>query len=399
MPNDSKLSPEVRRLGWVSFFTDVSSEMLYAITPIFLTTVLGASASVIGVIEGIAEATASILKGLSGWYSDRIRNRKWFILAGYTFSALAKPLIAMAGSWVFVLFARFLDRFGKGVRSSARDALIADVTPKELRGQAFGLHRAMDTAGALLGVAISLYIIQTYGNTGKLQILLRNLYWLAFIPAALGVLFIFFIREPKHATSAEPRKLKVSGKLGKRYWLIVVVASIGYLGFSSDAFLILKAKDIGLPLTHVLLAYLAYNACYSLSSYPIGRLSDKIRMEYLLCAGLLIYALVYWGIASVESRIAVILLFVVYGLYAAMTEGVIRALIANVVSADVKATALGIFNMITGLLALAASLLAGWLWDNVSSDAPFYLGAVFAAVAAFGFLLISLQRNRALSPL
>jgi len=161
----------------------------------------------------------------------------------------------------------------------------------------------------------------------------------------------------------------------------------------------LKAKDIGLSLTNVLLAYLAYNACYSLTSYPIGKISDKIRMEYLLSAGMLIYALVYWGIASVESRIAVLVLFIVYGLYAALTEGVIRALIANVVSADVKATALGIFNMITGLLALVASLLAGWLWDNVSSDAPFYLGAAFAAVAAIGFLLISLQRNRALSPL
>ncbi|MBL0062004.1 MAG: MFS transporter [bacterium] len=395
-----RLSPEVKRLGWVSFFTDISSEMLYAITPIFLTTVLGASAGVIGIIEGIAEATASILKGLSGWYSDRIRNRKGFVLAGYALSALAKPLIAIAGSWLFVLFARFLDRFGKGVRSSARDALIADVTPKELRGRAFGLHRAMDTAGALLGVAISLYIIQTYGDTGKLQILLRNLYWLAFIPAAIGVLFIFFIREPKFASSTAPRKLKLTGaKFGKRYWLIVTIASIGYLGFSSDAFLILKAKDIGLSLSNVLLAYLAYNACYTLASYPIGKLSDKIRMEYLLSAGLLIYAVVYWGMASVESRLAVIALFIVYGFYAAMTEGVIRALIANVVSADVKATALGIFNMITGLLALLASLMAGWLWDNVSSDAPFFLGAAFAAVAAVGFLLISLQRNRALSPL
>lgn len=400
MSNKPQLSPQVKRLGWVSFFTDVSSEMLYAITPIFLTTVLGASAGVIGIIEGIAEATASILKGLSGWYSDRIRNRKGFILAGYAFSALAKPLIAIAGSWVFVLFARFLDRFGKGVRSSARDALLADVTLKELRGRAFGLHRAMDTAGALLGVAISLFIIETYGATGKQQILLRNLYWLAFIPAIIGVLFIFFIREPKRDKTAEPHKLKLAdAKFGKRYWLIVAVASVGYLGFSSDAFLILKAKDIGLSLTNVLLAYLAYNACYSLTSYPIGKISDKIRMEYLLSAGMLIYALVYWGIASVESRIAVLVLFIVYGLYAALTEGVIRALIANVVSADVKATALGIFNMLTGLLALVASLLAGWLWDNVSSDAPFYLGAAFAAVAAIGFLLISLQRNRALSPL
>ncbi|NUO19307.1 MFS transporter [bacterium] len=392
--SENKLSPEVKRLGWVSFFTDVSSEMLYAVTPIFLSTVLGASAGIIGVIEGIAEATASVLKGLSGWYSDKIRNRKRFVFAGYALSAIAKPLIAVAGSWVFVLFARFLDRFGKGIRGSARDALIADVTPKELRGRAFGLHRAMDTAGAWLGVAISLWILHTYGGTGKLQILLRNLYWIAFVPALVGVLFIFFIREPKRREDVAPKEPAAPRtSLGKRYWLIVAAASIGYLGFSSDAFLILKAKDIGLSITNVLIAYLAYNACYTLASYPIGKLSDKMRMEYLLCAGLLIYAFVYWSMASADSRAAVFILFVVYGLYAALTEGVIRALIANVVGTDVKATALGIFSMITGVLALIASLLAGWLWDNVSSDAPFYLGAVFAFLSAVCFLILPLERR------
>ncbi len=388
----SRLSPDVKRLGWVSFFTDISSEMLYAITPIFLTTVLGASAGVIGVIEGIAEATASVLKGLSGWYSDRIRNRKRFILAGYACSALAKPLIAVAGSWMFVLFARFMDRFGKGIRSSSRDALIADITPKELRGRAFGLHRAMDTAGALLGVAISLYVIETYGGTGKIQILLRNLYWLAFIPAAVGVLFIFFVREPRRDTSPEPRKISLRGSsFGSRYWLIVIIASVGYVGFSSDAFLILKAKDIGLSLPSVLIAYLTYNACFTVAAFPIGKLSDKVRMEVLLAAGMFIYAVVYWGFAQADSRTAVITLFLVYGLYAALTEGVIRALIANVVSPDVKATALGLFSMITGLIALLASLLAGWLWDNISSDAPFFVGALFASISAAGFLLVSFR--------
>jgi MFS family permease len=184
--SEPRLPADVKRLGWVSFFTDISSEMLYAITPIFLTTVLGASAGIVGVIEGVAEATANVMKGLSGWYSDRIRNRKRFIFAGYLLSALAKPLIAMAGSWFFVLVARFLDRFGKGIRGSARDALIADVTPKEMRGRAFGLHRAMDTAGALIGVVISFVILQTLGDTGKQQILLRNLYWIAFFPCDPG---------------------------------------------------------------------------------------------------------------------------------------------------------------------------------------------------------------------
>ncbi|MCB9365856.1 MAG: MFS transporter [Calditrichaeota bacterium] len=387
----SRLPADVKRLGWVSFFTDISSEMLYAITPIFLTSVLGASAGIVGLIEGVAEATASILKGLSGWYSDRIRNRKRFILAGYSLSALAKPLIAMATGWLFVLVARFLDRFGKGIRSSARDALIADATPPELRGRAFGLHRAMDTAGALLGVAISLVLLQTLGESGKQQILLRNLYWIAFFPALIGVAFIFFVREPHAGGTA---KLITHGKkLGKHYWMIVAVAGVAYLGFSSDAFLILKAKDIGLTLPQVLLAYIAYNAVFTLAAYPVGKISDKLRKETLLAAGLGIYGAVYLGFAAAESRPLVFLLFACYGLYAALTEGVVRALIANVVAPDVKATALGLFSMVTGLLALAASLLAGWLWDAVSSDAPFLIGALMSLIAAAGFAVLTVQKR------
>jgi len=366
--------------------------MLYAVTPIFLTTVLGASAGVVGVIEGVAEATASVLKGLSGWYSDRIRNRKRFIFVGYFLSAIAKPLIAIASSWGFVLFARFLDRFGKGVRSSSRDALIADVTPKELRGRAFGLHRAMDTAGALTGVVITLFLLETLGDGGSQQMSLRSLYWIAFVPAILGVVLIFFVRESKSAGEQKPLSLR-GKKLGAHYWLIVGISGIAYLGLSSDAFLILKAKDIGLTLPQVLIGYIAFNAVYSLAAYPIGKLSDRIRMEYLLCAGLLIYAVVYYGFASAETRTVVFALFITYGLYAALTDGVVRALIANVVAADVKATALGLFSMITGLLALCASLLAGWLWDNISSDAPFYLGAILSLAAAFGFAALSLQRR------
>lgn len=373
--------------------------MLYAITPIFLTSVLGASAGVVGLIEGIAEATASILKGLSGWYSDRVRNRKMFILAGYSLSALAKPLIAIAGSWVFVLFARFIDRFGKGIRGSSRDALIADVTPNELRGRAFGLHRAMDTAGALLGVAISLFLIETLGQTGKQQIFLRNLYWLAFIPAVIGVFFIFFVREPQQDSGSSRKRITLRGaNLGKRYWTIVAVAGIGFLGLSSDAFLILKAKDIGLSLSQILIGYIAFNAVYSLTAYPIGKISDKIRMEFLLSVGLFIYAVVYFGFASAETRTTVFALFIFYGLYSALTDGVVRALIANVVGPDVKATALGLFSMITGLLALVASLLAGWLWDNVSSDAPFYLGGIFTLISALGFLIIGVSRHRNAQP-
>ncbi|MBK6909363.1 MAG: MFS transporter [bacterium] len=387
-----RLSPEVKRLGWVSFFTDVSSEMLYAVTPIFLTTVLGAGPGVVGVIEGVAEATASILKGLSGWYSDRIRRRRRFILVGYALSAFAKPLIALAGSWLFVLVARFLDRLGKGVRSSARDALIADVTPAALRGRAFGLHRAMDTAGALLGVAVTLLIMERFGGTGKPEILLRNLYWLAFLPALLGVLIIFFVREPRREQSASPGMAPTGRKpLGKSFWWIVGLASIAYLGFSSDAFLILKARDGGLTVTQVLIGYLLYNLSYTLAAWPVGKLADRLPKELLIAVGLFIYALVYFGFAALDSRWLVFALFAAYGLYAALTEGVFRALIANVVAPDVKATAIGLFSMITGMLALIASLAAGWLWENVSADTPFLLGAACAFIAASGFLFLRVK--------
>lgn len=370
--------------------------MLYAITPIFLTTVLGASASVVGLIEGVAESTASILKGLSGWYSDRIRNRKRFILAGYSLSALAKPLIAVAGSWLFVLFARFLDRLGKGIRSSSRDALIADVTAPEVRGHAYGYHRAMDTAGALLGVAISLYAINAYGDSGKQQILLRNLYWLAFIPALLGVIVIFFVREPRNENKRGGKSSKPLGELDRNYWKLVGAAALAYLGFSSNTFLILKARDSGMTLTQVLFAYLLYNICLAAAALPAGKLADRLRKELLIAAGLFVYAAVYFGFALAESRLEFMLLFVVYAFYSALTEGTFSALIANVVPPHVKATALGQFSMITGLLALAASLIAGWLWDNVSSDTPFYFGAVCAALAACAFLILSHRKPDAI---
>ncbi|MBK6767257.1 MAG: MFS transporter [bacterium] len=387
--SDKPLSPDVKRLGLISFFTDVSSEMLYAITPLFLTMVLGASASVVGVIEGLAEGTASLLKGVSGWYSDRIQNRKRFILLGYGLSALAKPLIALAAAWPLVLVARLLDRFGKGVRGSARDALIADLTPVELRGRAFGLHRALDTAGALTGVALSIILLQTFGD--KDQQALRNLYWIAFIPALVGVLLILLVREPVRELASSFRHQTTRDALGNRYWAIVVVAAIGHLGFSSDAFLILKSSHAGLSTMQVLLAYLCYNLCYTLTAYPIGARADKIRKESLLAAGLALYTLVYLGFALITNKWLAFPLFIVYGLFAALTDGVFRALIANVVDKSVRATAIGLFSMITGVVALCASLLAGWLWDAVSPAAPFYVAAFFGAFACIGFIALARQ--------
>jgi len=378
----------VIRLGWVSMLTDVSSEMLYAITPLFITQVLKASVGVVGLIEGVAEGTASILKGLSGWQSDRIRKRKVFIFTGYSLAAVAKPLIALATGWPLVLLARFVDRFGKGVRTTARDALIADSTVPEERGRAFGLHRAMDTAGALVGVAISLGLLIILKGSETESSAFRQLYWMAFIPAVIGVMLIFSVKEiPPEIKDGHLAKPKLNLRFGREYYVTLALFSVFTLGNSSDVFLLLKAKNAGWAAEAVIAAYLCYNASYSLLSYPIGKRADRMSKGRLLGYGMLVFALVYVGFAWLPSAWMIWPLFLIYGLYIALTEGVSKALIANLVASDVRGTALGLFYMVTGVLAVAASVAAGLLWDHVSTAAPFYLGAVMAAMAGVGFLV------------
>jgi MFS family permease len=388
MPADEKPPPSlfrnVIRLGWVSGLTDVSSEMLYAITPLFLTQVLGATPGIVGIIEGIAEGTASILKGLSGWHSDRIRKRKIYILAGYSFSAVAKPLIALAAGWPLVLLARFFDRFGKGVRTTARDALIADSSRPEERGKAFGLHRAMDTAGALVGVAISLVLLLALQSNDQSGSTFRLLYWLAFIPAALGVLLIFSVREVAPAAPKHVPAVPVSLRFGREYYAVLALFAVFTLGNSSDVFLLLRAKQAGLSTEAVIGAYLCYNGVYSLLSYPIGKRADRVSKQLLLAIGFVVFAFVYLGFALLPAAWMVWPLFLIYGLYIALTEGVSKALIANLVTAEVRGTALGLFYLVSGLLAVAASIGAGWLWDHVSVSAPFYAGGGLSLVAALG---------------
>jgi len=378
----------VVRLGWVSMLTDVSSEMLYAITPLFLTQVLGASKSILGLIEGLAEGTASVLKGVSGWHSDRIRKRRVFVFGGYSLSAIAKPLIGIAAGWPLVLIARFMDRFGKGLRTTARDALIADSCPPERRGTAFGLHRAMDTVGALFGVAMSLGLLMILKAHGSEEHAFRQLYWLAFLPALVGVLLIFWVREVRPRASQSPgagRKLNL--RYGKDYYAVLFLFSIFTLGCSSDVFLLLRARDVGWSPEAVIGAFLCYNASYSLLSYPVGKRSDRIPKEKVLGLGMLIYAFVYYGFAVLPNAWMVWPLFLCYGIYIAFTEGVSKALISNLVPSEARGTALGLFYMVTGLLAVVASLAAGYLWDHVSVGAPFYLGSGLALIAAVGFLV------------
>jgi len=394
------LSPTVKALGVVSLCTDVSSEMVYPINPVFLRNVLHAPAWAIGLIEGIAESTASLLKLYSGWLSDRMGRRKPFTVVGYGMAAFAKPLIAMAGAWWHVLGARFLDRFGKGLRTAPRDALIAENCAPEQRGRAFGFHRSLDTVGAVLGPLLGVLFLRFFPGA------LRELYLLAFLPALLGVLvLLFFVREhrtPNPALSeAEGIKHRTPGAqplpswagLSPAYRQYLFTVGLFSLGNSSDAFLILRARDLGIGSEHqILLLYALFNVVEAAFGYPAGRLSDRVGRRPLVAAGYTVFALVYLGFATLRTPEAVWGLFVLYGLYYTLTQGVQRALATDLSHPERRGAELGTFHMLVGLAALPASLFAGWLYDHVSHAAPFFVGASTASLAAL-LLLLSTPRN------
>lgn len=384
----------VIRLGWVSLLTDISSEMLYAINPLFLTQVLGANMRIIGLIEGIAEGTAAILKGLSGIYSDILKKRKVFITLGYSLSAISKPIIGLASAWTIVLGARFIDRVGKGIRTTARDALIADLTPPPQRGWAFGLHRTMDTMGAFAGVAISLLLLLWLTGRSEEERAFRTLYFLAFIPALIGVILTLQVKDvpadSQQNNYTSPHNTPFS-KLPSPYYRFLALYSLFALANSSDAFLLMKAKQVGFSAHSVVFLYLIFNASYGLFSYPFGRLADRLPKTQILGAGFLLYGAVYLGFARFDSQWVIGGLFFLYGVYTAMTEGVSKALITLVSPPESRGKALGMFYTITGLLFLTASLLAGFLWDKISPQAPFYFGAFFSVVAGVGFFLFPVK--------
>lgn len=395
------LTRNVVFLGIVSGLTDISSEMLYPLVPIFLREVLHSPMSVIGLIEGIAESTASILKAAGGLWSDRISRRKPFIVWGYGLSSVSKPLLALAATWHLVLFSRFLDRVGKGIRTSARDALVASSTPKEHWGKAFGFHRAMDTMGAALGPLAALFFLNI------LHISYRSIFIIAFIPALLGVIvLIAFVKEQGANTGAKdggnsfsplkPAAATFRPPLSPDFKKLLTFYCIFALGNSSDAFLILKAKSIGFTTAHVILAYVGYNVVYALCAAPAGWLSDKLGRAKTLSFGLIIFAVVYSGFAMASQQYLIWILFAVYGFYGATTEGIAKALIADCSVPENRGTAMGVFQGATGMLAFAASSAAGLLWTHFSSSAPFIMGAVCASVASFLFLTV---KNRTTEPL
>jgi len=376
-------------LGIVSFVADIASEMAYPLIPVFLTSTLGAPVAAMGAIEGVAEGTASSLKVASGWLSDRIGRRKGLTTAGYALSTLGKALLALAFAWPQVFVARFVDRFGKGVRTSPRDALIADGTPPSLLGRAFGFHRALDTAGAVVGPLIALLLV------GAFSLPIRTVLLVAVVPGVASVaLLVLLVRDipvkgAVHAEAGDPPP-RAPGV----YWAFLAVVLVFAIGNSSDTFLILRAKDVGLSVSLVVLAYVAYNVSYTLLSMPAGIISDRMDRRLLYTLGLVIFGLVYLGFAWLPSAAWVWPLFVVYGCYMGLTEGTGRALVAEAAPPGQRGTFLGLYHTLVGLAAVLASVMAGLLWQTVAPAAPFAVGAgmAFAAAALMLLLVVKVPR-------
>lgn len=374
------LSRNVLLLGVVSFFADVSSEMVYPIIPLFLTGTLGAPVFAVGVIEGIAESTASLLKLVSGWYSDRIRKRVPFTAGGYGLAALAKPALAVAFAWPMVLGARFIDRTGKGLRTAPRDALLAASTDAATRGRAFGLHRSMDTAGAIAGPLLALGLLAWLGHERY-----RPIFVIAFVPGMIAALLVLLVREAPHAEARgggpPPRMFSLAG-YDRRFVYFLGVTLIFAVGNSSDAFLLLRAENLGLGATAVVLAYVLYNISYASLSLPAGIRSDAIGRRQVLIAGFAVFAAVYTGFALARDAWAAWPLFAVYGAYIAFTDGVGKAYISDLVPDERRATALGLYGATTGVALLCSSIIGGALWDLAGPGATFAFGASTGAAAA-----------------
>ena len=386
-------------LGIASFLTDVSTEMVYPLLPLYLISVrIGATPAIVGLIEGIAESTASLLRVFSGAWSDRIQRRKPIAILGYASSTVGKFLLYVSTTWGLVLAGRLTDRLGKGIRTAPRDALIADSTDASVRGSAFGLHRALDSAGATLGVIIA-YLLFVSNSKDFTSIFLLSL-----IPAALGVLALFFVRErrPRPDRSERPFVTLRAGSVRSAWWrnlgarwraldwrlkLFLLIVFVFALGNSSNQFLLLRASNLGFDNATVLLLYLVFNIVYAVAAWPLGRLSDRVGRKALLVIGYLMYGIVYIGFA-LASPAVLWGLFPTYGLYVAFTEGVEKALVSDIAPTDLRATLIGLHATFVGIGLLPASLLAGFLWSAFGAPAPFYFGGGMGVLAALALWLL-----------
>lgn len=386
-----KIPAAVWILGFVSMLMDVSSELIHSLLPLFMVTSLGASALMVGFIEGLAQSTALIVKIFSGMLSDYLGKRKWLAVTGYALGAFTKPVFALASSIELVLTARLLDRVGKGIRGTPRDALVADLTLPEVRGAAFGLRQSLDSVGAFVGPLLGVGLMLLWAND------FRAVFWVAVIPGMLSVLLLIFgVSEPDTpATHKRTNPLIMANlrRLDSRYWWVVGIGSIFTLARFSEAFLILRAHDSGIPIAYIPLVLVLMSMVYALSAYPFGHLSDQISRYKLLSYGLLM--LIAADIAlAINGHWSVLLLGIVFwGLHMGATQGILAALVADTAPDDLRGTAFGFFNLASGIALLAASVIAGWLWDSFGASATFLTGAGFCGIT---LLLVTL--NSRLSP-
>jgi MFS family permease len=374
--------------GWVSFFMDVSSEMVYPLVPLFLSTTLGVSKSTIGFIEGLAEATASLLKLWSGALADRFGKNKVLMGVGYGISTASRPLLAMAGGWGLVLTSRMVDRAGKGIRTAPRDAIIALSTTPERLGTAFGFHRAMDTAGAVVGPALALLLLALWPSD------YRAVFWWSVVPGTVAVLLIvFFIAADRRPPSSGPPFTMSLHGFGPGFLIFLLAIGLFSLGNSSNAFLILKAEQVGMTGGGISASYLAFNAVYAVLSMPAGLVADRLGRRRVVIVGFGLFACVYAGVALATAPWHMAGLFVLYGCYMGLTDGVQRAYLATLIPDHRKATGFGLYHMVVGLAILPASVMAGMLWDHIGPAAPFWFGAAMSALAMILFMVLGRKRS------
>jgi MFS family permease len=384
-----KLPRGVWALGLVSLFMDISSEMVHSLLPVFFVSVIGMSYTSVGIIEGVAQAIALITKIFSGVLSDFLQRRKPLALLGYGISALTKPLFAIATGAGLVVTARFVDRLGKGIRGAPRDALIADITPEEVRGASYGLRQALDSVGAFVGPMIAIGLMVLLAND------IRGVFWFALIPAAISVLILLFVvREPKRTMGdgefSSPLRFRDVRQLGKSYWLTVAIGALLSLAGFSEAFLVLRAQDVGLSLGLIPLVFILMNMVYAFSAYPAGLISDRFGRSAPIVSGVVVIILADMVLAMATGIWAALLGTALWGLYMGLTKGVLAAQVADTAPVRLRGTAFGLFNLVSGIAMLLASVAAGLLWDAYGAPVPFIASAIVAALVLVAWSMQSI---------
>ena len=372
-------------LGFVSMLMDISSEMVHSLLPMFMVTVLGTSAFTIGIIEGLAESTALVVKVFSGALSDYLGKRKGIAIFGYALGALTKPLFAIATGTGIVVTARLIDRLGKGIRGAPRDALVADITPSHIRGAAFGLRQSLDTVGAFTGPLIAVGLMLLWSND------FRSIFWVAVVPGLLAVaLLLFGVREPEQHVGERrrnPMRSENLKRLGRPYWWVVIIGAVFTLARFSDAFLVLRAQQSGVAMALVPLVMVAMNFVYAVSAYPFGKLSDRMSNSALLAAGLIVLIAADLVLASGNHWTTMLAGVALWGIHMGMTQGLLATMVADTAPADLRGTAFGFFNLVSGLAMLLSSGVSGWLWDSHGAATTFLGGAASAGIALVGLII------------